>query len=81
MKDAFCAFCDCDQCQHGDPLVLHCQTEDGSWICDVCWKWDVCTSGPLRNSNGPCEEANCIHRPKLVGEWIAFDPEATSEPS
>lgn len=68
----FCDFCLCSQCAQGDIWLSHAQTEDGRWICDVCYTYDLCTSGPNRNPSGPCEDPNCIHRPKLVTDWIKF---------
>lgn len=67
---AFCDFCKCDDCVNGNDWLFHAQTSKGFWICDVCWLYDLCTSGPERNKNGPCEEALCPHRPALVGPWL-----------
>lgn len=69
---AFCDFCNCQQCQNGYPYeVWHAPTIDGRWICDVCYRYDLCTAdGPDRNWNGPCEDFDCIHRPKLSGDWV-----------
>ncbi len=75
MSKAFCNFCDdCEYCEFGwlDIFnVLHAQTDDGRWICDVCFDYKVCMDGPNRNPDGPCKEKDCKHRPKLIGPWEA----------
>lgn len=38
----FCDFCKCGDCQNGREDLSHAQTEDGRWICDVCWRYEVC---------------------------------------
>ena len=65
---SFCDFCDCRMCREGDPRLSHAPTADGGWICDVCYTYDVCTSGPNR-APMPCEDNDCKHRPTLVGPW------------
>lgn len=67
---AYCDFCTCRDCQFGTKYLSHAQTSDGRWICDVCYTYDLCTSGPTRNKNGPCEDKNCHHRPKLITGWM-----------
>lgn len=67
----FCNFCDCEMCVKGGgpenfPL-LHAPTEDGRWICEVCYWYDECV---LRGFSGPCSEELCEHRPRLSGEMI-----------
>ena len=69
---AFCDFCNCDNCRYGAPWLSHAQTADGRWICNVCYSFDLCTSGPNRNPNGPCEDLECEHRPKIVSDWTAY---------
>ena len=68
----FCNFCDCETCQNGASYLSHALCDDGRWICDVCYTYDLCTSGPNRNPSGPCEEEHCSHRPKLISDWISF---------
>jgi len=66
---AFCDYCDCEDCQNGTEYISHAQTVDGKWICDVCYLYDLCTAdGPKRGAL-PCENKDCVHRPKLVSEW------------
>lgn len=72
---SFCDFCTCENCKTGiitNTIKLsHAQCNDGRWICDVCYSYDLCTAaGPNRNNDGPCKSKDCIHRPKLIGEWI-----------
>ena len=68
---AFCDFCTCEDCTTGTPRLVHAQTREGTWICEICYDYDVCTaSGADRNPNGPCEDENCKHRPVLVTDWI-----------
>ena len=73
---AFCDFCKCEQCRNGGHIggvpIHHAQCSDGQWICEICYTYDVCTSGPNRSSNGPCKDKDCKHRPKLVSRWIPF---------
>ena len=73
----FCGFCGCECCRTGEgwkPLqVTHAPTDDGRWICEVCYSYDLCTSGPDRNPGGPCEDGACRHRPTLVGPWRKRD--------
>lgn len=67
---AFCDFCECEDCKNGRKYLKHAQTKNNSWICDVCYLYDVCTNGPNRNWNGPCKDKNCEHRPKLISNWL-----------
>ena len=72
-KRYFCDFCLCDSCKYGESDVLtimHAPTSDGRWICDVCYIYDQCMTGPNRNPEGPCKDKNCAHRPKLIGDWV-----------
>ena len=72
----FCDFCPCEECRNGVDGLSHAQTKEGKWICDICYTYDVCTSGPNRSRHGPCEteygtlNPNCVHRPILVTGWI-----------
>jgi hypothetical protein len=68
----FCDNCKCLDCQHGTKYLSHAQTSNNDWICDVCYTYDLCTSGPNRNPNGPCDEKNCSHRPTLISDWIPY---------
>lgn len=72
----FCDFCECEECKYGIDRLYHAQTADGSWICDVCYTYDLCTSGPLRNPQGPCDNKDCSHRPRIVSDWIKFKENA-----
>lgn len=80
MSENFCDFCPCQNCKHGDEYLSHCKTVDGKWICSICWTYDLCTSndnpfGAIRSKNGPCpNNQQCEHRPQLVGNWQAFNP-------
>lgn len=69
---AFCDFCDCDDCQLGSDFLYHAQTNIGTWICNVCYAYDVCTSGPNRNSDGPCARKDCVHRPRIINDWLPY---------
>lgn len=66
---AFCNYCQCSDCQHGDPRhkLTHAKTIKGDWICDVCWLYNSC-KGPDGRDN-PCKDKNCKHRPKLTTAW------------
>lgn len=68
---AFCDYCKCEMCCTGvDDLGFkehHAQTSDDKWICLTCYKYDICTAGENRSWSGPCDEMNCIHRPKIIG--------------
>ena len=68
----FCDFCKCLGCQQGlDPYNWYAQADDGRWICDVCYDYEVCQEFPDRKGKGPCDiGVLCRHRPKLVSEWI-----------
>ena len=68
---AFCDFCTCDDCRDGRPWLSHAKTEDGRWICDVCYHYEACLQEGYRRGAAPCKDINCEHRPKLVGEWVA----------
>jgi len=73
---SFCDFCDCSDCKTGDNglfKIYHANTSEGKWICDICYAYDVCTSGPNRSFNGPCKDKLCEHRPKLISEWKLKD--------
>lgn len=69
----FCDFCSCEDCITGDCKheIFHAKTSDDKFICDVCYTYDVCTSGSNRSLNGPCEDKECIHRPKIISEWLS----------
>jgi hypothetical protein len=76
---AFCDFCDCGDCQEGAKHLHHAETSDGRWICDCCWLYDMCTMdhnpfGVSRSRSGPCDDRDCPHRPKVVGEWLPWIP-------
>ena len=65
---AFCDFCNCSDCQYGSDRMLYALTNDGRSICDVCYTYDVCTRDKS-NTNGPCENKSCMHRPVLIGKF------------
>lgn len=68
-------FCDYCKCEHHEEFgSYHAPTVDGKWICDVCFDYDVCTSGPNRNSS-PCDEVDCGHRPILKSEFEKYEKE------
>lgn len=67
---AFCDYCTCSDCKSGAPWLVHAQTESGKWICDVCFNYECC----LRAGYNPCDK-QCSHRPKLISEWIKYDPD------
>lgn len=70
----FCDYCTCNSCQYGDKYIHHAQTDSGKWICDVCYTYDLCTAdGPNRNKNGPCDNNDCIHRPKITSKWTKYE--------
>ncbi len=70
MKVAFCNYCNCDDCVNGRDGLLHALTQENTYICDVCYTYDVCTNGPNRNNNGPCSKTDeCSHRPLLISEF------------
>lgn len=73
---AFCDFCNCETCRNGEPWLRHAETADGRWICEVCFDYDVCTTGPDRSPTGPCENIECEHRPKIVSDWVMFEKES-----
>lgn len=68
----FCDYCPCENCVTGESIFTmhHAQTTNGKWICDVCFSYDLCTSGPNRNPNGPCDDKKCKHRPRLISGWL-----------
>ena len=66
---SFCDYCQCSNCQNGVSDLYHALTENDKWICEICYCFDLCTSGPTKNPNGPCEEKDCRHRPKLKSDW------------
>jgi len=68
----FCDFCPCESCKFGDKHLSHAQTDDGKWICDVCWRYEICMETKmalLGKHDGPCDNLDCEHRPKLITEW------------
>ena len=67
---AYCDFCKCSDCQNGTPYIVHAQTSDNRWICDVCYDYEICQKFEERKGLGPCDDKNCVHRPKLISEWI-----------
>ena len=71
----FCDFCTCDNCVNGGDLLHHAKTEDGRWICDVCYRYDECVKAQrlLGIRNGPCNDLNCAHRPKIVSGWEKWE--------
>ncbi len=70
----FCDYCDCASCYNGSDGMFHAQTVHGSWICDICYLYDLCTAkGLLRSFNGPCPNKDCPHRPTLITPWIKYD--------
>lgn len=79
---AFCDFCTCNDCRKGNRGLIHAMTADNRWICDVCWRYDVCVSEKRKSGvrDRPCETLagraipGCPHRPKLVTGWIGFEP-------
>ena len=75
---AFCDFCDCDMCRNGEHGITHAETDDGRWICEVCWRYDVCVRAKVKmtpRQYGPCEDSegrpisDCEHRPRLVTKF------------
>lgn len=77
---AFCDFCNCAACQKGHAHLTHAQTEDGRWVCDCCYDYDICIVAwreQTGKNRGPCEgeeAATCPHRPKVVSEWSEWQP-------
>lgn len=72
----FCDFCKCDSCKFGESHLSNAQTEDDRWICDVCWLYEVCMEAKIAKfgkHDGPCDDRNCEHRPKLKTEWTKFN--------
>ena len=71
----FCDFCPCEQCKTGNTgyksfKVTHAQTEDGRWICDVCYTYEVCLDAQRAEGvvTEPCKNKDCKHRPKIT-DW------------
>lgn len=67
----FCSYCRCEDCATGHENLTHAKTVNGDWICDVCWRYEVCVDA----CGSPCEDeklrpVDCEHRPKLVSEWV-----------
>jgi hypothetical protein len=63
----YCNYCPCEDCKNGRKDLSHAKTIDGSWICDVCYTYEVCLDA---GAIAPCpSKVKCEHRPKLVGEW------------
>lgn len=69
MKKDFCDFCPCSDCKNGASYVSHAKTSTGRWICDVCFLYDICASVTKGKQSAPCEDKNCVHRPKIVSKW------------
>jgi hypothetical protein len=70
----FCNFCKCRDCVNGTDYLRHARVKGNKWICDVCWRYDVCVAakrkeGKPGGDRNPCDDMNCKHRPKLIGEW------------
>lgn len=76
----FCEFCDCDQCVNGSSRDSHALTVDGRWICSTCFDYDLCTSGSFRNVDGPCDNIECVHRPKILSDWVMLDGSKGTSP-
>lgn len=68
----FCEFCPCGDCKSGRADLRHARTSDGRWICNVCWRYEVCIKAKGARAGGPCDDLSCDHRPKLAGEWISL---------
>jgi len=72
---AYCDFCPCNLCKHGDLLSQHAQTKDGRWICDVCYGYSLCIAAFRAQGlrRGPCgdhtNDPPCTHRPGLTTDW------------
>lgn len=64
---AFCDYCDCRQCRTGISLMPlhHAKTVHGDWICEVCYLYDECAQHGIN----PCENKDCIHRPRLISDF------------
>jgi len=83
---AYCSFCTCSGCVTGfmglvsqsneDCGVMdfsHAQCEDGRWICETCYAYEVCLeAGSADPCDGECARNECVHRPKLVSEWTSW---------
>ena len=67
----FCNFCKCSDCINGSKFLRHAQTTKNKWICDVCYHYDVCIDAKRKEGKreGPCDDKNCVHRPKLKSGW------------
>jgi hypothetical protein len=78
MHMAYCDFCECSDCKNGAKWLTHAKTLDGKWICDICWRYDVCVTEKRKSGlyEGPCEDlnrkpiVNCSHRPKLSTKFF-----------
>ena len=71
----FCDFChvNCGACNNGHDGMYHAETEDGRWICDCCFEYDMCIRATTPDTvDRPCEDVYCIHRPRIVGDWLEF---------
>lgn len=77
---AFCDFCDCENCKSGiisydigsgvrELKLYHAKCDDNKWICEVCYLYDLCISGPNKNVDEPCKDKKCSHRPKLISDF------------
>ena len=70
----YCDYCDCEDCVYGAEYLTHAQTVSGRWICSTCYSYEVCidakASGNRRGTDGPCDDLNCKHRPKLATEFM-----------
>jgi hypothetical protein len=75
LQMAFCDFCPCEGCRTGERWLFHAQTEDGTWICDVCYDYEVCMDAQRKETgshNGPCD-GPCTHRPKITSKWTDLE--------
>lgn len=70
-QERFCDFCACEDCVNGRKDLTHAPTQDGHWICDVCYVYEVCIDAKraVGVREGPCKDKNCEHRPKLKGDF------------
>jgi len=61
-KGKFCDYCTCKDCQNGGPSYLtSLACQDGTNICNICYREDPCGLG----CNGGSPEQPCKHKPKL----------------
>lgn len=58
----FCDFCSCKMCKDGwkGVHIDHAKTEDGRYICEVCWEYWYCKQ---------CERTVCSHKPRLIEQF------------